>query len=324
MQEPHAAAHIVKVLLTGTSSFTGLWFARALAERGHELVVTFRGADGSYEGVRARRVTLARDLGRAEFGCTFGGDRFLEIAAGGGFDVLCHHAAEVSDYKSPDFDVAAALANNTAGLRRVFETLRDHGCRRTVATGSVFEHDEGTGGEPRRAFSPYGLSKGLSWQVLRYFAGEAGLRLGKFVIPNPFGPHEEPRFTSYLVRNWADRKTPSVATPAYLRDNIHARLLALAYARFTEQLSDTPGCDRLAPCGYIETQGAFAERFAREMRPRLGLPCELELAHQTEFPEPRLRTNTDILDAGDLGFDEAAAWDELATYYQDRLAGREP
>jgi hypothetical protein len=55
---------------------------------------------------------------------------------------------------------------------------------------------------------------------------------------------------------------------------------------------------------------------ARELGPRLGLPCPVELKKQVEFAEPRIRINTDPLDADALGWDESAAWNELAHYYQ--------
>ena len=64
-------------------------------------------------------------------------------------------------------------------------------------TGSVFEQDEGVGNAPMAAFSPYGLSKGLTAQAFRYGCGTLDVPLGKFVIPNPFGPFEEPRFCHY-------------------------------------------------------------------------------------------------------------------------------
>ena len=314
----------MRVLFTGSSSFTGLWFVQELAAQGHQVVATFRGERAAYEGVRARRAELVAGRAAAEWSCPFGSARFAALCAGGRFDVLCHHAAEVRDYKSPDFDFGAALANNTRDLRATLRALADGGCRRVVATGSVFEPDEGAGEEPRRAFSPYGLSKGLTWQALRYFAGEQGLRLGKFVIANPFGPYEEPRFTGYLIKTWSAGQGARVSTPAYLRDNIHVSLLAKAYARFVARAGDAAAVERFGPCGYVETQGAFAERFAAAMRPRLGLPCALELAAQTEFAEPRMRVNTDVIDAAALGWSEPAAWDELAAWYRARREGREP
>ncbi|MGH7864641.1 MAG: NAD-dependent epimerase/dehydratase family protein, partial [Candidatus Binataceae bacterium] len=65
-----------------------------------------------------------------------------------------------------------------------------------------------------------------------------------------------------------------------------------------------------------ESQGAFALRFAREMRPRLDLPCEVELKRQIDFQEPRVRINTDLIDGRTLDWDEARAWDEIAEYYK--------
>ena len=84
------------------------------------------------------------------------------------------------------------------------------------------------------AFSPYGLSKGMTWQVFRYHAKVRDIRLGKFVIPNPFGPYEEQRFTHYLIKNWMAGGTPPVNMPDYVRDNIHVSLLAKAYLHFAE------------------------------------------------------------------------------------------
>ncbi|HEY8747492.1 MAG TPA: NAD-dependent epimerase/dehydratase family protein, partial [Tepidisphaeraceae bacterium] len=182
-------------------------------------------------------------------------------------------------------------------------------------TGSVFENDEGAGSEGLGAFSPYGLSKGLTYQMVRHYAGAAGLGLGKFVIPNPFGPLEEPRFTAYLVKNWYAGKTPSVETPAYVRDNIHVALMAKAYAGFVGK-APAEGVARCSPSGYVESQGAFALRFAREMMGRLALPCNVELKVQTKFAEPRVRINTEPAEAMVSGWNEAGAWDAVGEYYR--------
>jgi hypothetical protein len=52
------------------------------------------------------------------------------------------------------------------------------------------------------------------------------------------------------------------------------------------------------------------------MRPRLNLPCLVELKQQSDFPEPRIRINTDVLDASTLGWSESAAWDDFTRFYQ--------
>ncbi len=310
----------MKVLFTGASSFTGFWFVRELAAAGHEVVAIFRKRQGEYADIRGERVRRVLESCTPVFGCEFGSESFLDlIDSESSWDVLCHHAADVTNYKSMDFDISTALARNTLNLRQVLQKLQAKGCNCLIATGSVFELNEGAGEKPLRAFSPYGLSKSLSWQVIEFYGKQAGFGLGKFVIPNPFGPFEEPRFTHYLMKNWFQGRVPSVNTPAYVRDNIHVSLLSKAYRFFVEKVVREGGTQKLNPSGYVETQGAFAKRFAAEMAKRLPLACDLELKRQTEFPEPRVRINTDILDVDELGWSEDAAWDKIANYYKERF-----
>ncbi|MDH5675418.1 MAG: NAD(P)-dependent oxidoreductase [Myxococcales bacterium] len=308
----------MKVLLTGASSFTGMWFARALSQADVQVTATLtRGSAAEYpEAQRRARIVEVERSANVAYGMRFGDDAFLELLREAGpFDALCHHGADVTDYKSPDFDVARAVANNTHNLRPVLRILADSGCKRLLLTGSVFEGGEGAGSQGLPHFSPYGLSKAVTAEAFRYYAAEAGISLGKFVIPNPFGPHEEPRFTAYLMRTWRAGEVPRVQTPAYVRDNIHVDLLARAYARFVRELPVGPGFCKLSPSGYVESQGAFAQRFAREVGSRLNLACPIEEALQTEYPEPRIRLGTDVPDAQVLGFDESRAWDAIAEFY---------
>lgn len=305
----------MRILLTGASSFTGYWFARLLAERGHEVTAPLRGAPERYEGRRAARVARLAGLVRLVPDCPFGSPSFLDLIGQERFDLLCHHAAEVGDYRSPDFDVTAALAANTQALPEVLRGLAAGGLGGVVLTCSVFAPGEGLGETPLRAFSPYGLSKGLTTEVFRYWCGVFGLPLGRFVIPNPFGPFEELRFCAYLLRTWRAGRTAEVRTPRYVRDNVPVRLLARAYADFTASLPGTKGESHFGPSFYAEAQGSFAERFAREVRARTALSCALNLAEQADFSEPLVRINTHplALSAGE----EKALWDE---YLEQALA----
>ena len=168
------------------------------------------------------------------------------------------------------------------------------GLKGVVLTGSVFEQDEGAGEAPLVAFSPYGLSKGLTAADRQPPLPRIRPALRKFVIPNPFGPLEEPRFCAYLVR---------VLEEGRERAGEHAELCARQHPRLACSRRLTPnslarrtagqGRRKLNPSGYVEAQGAFAERFAAAMRPRLGLACGLELAIQTDFSEPLMRVNAD-------------------------------
>jgi nucleoside-diphosphate-sugar epimerase len=312
----------VRILFTGASSFTGFWFVRELAAAGHDVTATFRTRPDEYgPGVRALRVALATKICRAVHGVTFGDERFLAVAREGVWDLLAHHAADVTNYKSMDFDVPSALQRNTHNLSAVLDALRAGGCRKVLLTGSVFEGGEGAGSQGLPHFSPYGLSKALTAETFRYHCQRAGLTLGKFVIPNPFGPYEEPRYTAYLMKAWLSGATPACASPSYVRDNIHVSLLAKVYVRFAQDLPSSGALMRVSPSGYAESQGAFTRRLAEEMRGRLKLPCLFELKTQTEFPEPQVRINIDVPDGRALGWDEAEAWDDMARYYR-RAMGR--
>ncbi|MBK7644924.1 MAG: NAD(P)-dependent oxidoreductase [Planctomycetes bacterium] len=306
----------MKILFTGASSFTGQAFVRELAAAGCEVTATFRQSPESYpDELRRKRSASAAEVCRPVYGVAFGDEGFLELARQGGFDLLAHHAADVTNYKSADFDTVEALRNNTRNLGALLAALHAGGTRRVLLTGSVFEGGEGAGSQGLPDFSPYGLSKALTAQAFRYYCARAGLALGKFVIPNPFGPFEEPRYTAYLMKNWFAGATPTCSSPSYVRDNIHVSLLAKEYVRFAKGLP-AEGFARCNPSGYVESQGAFTLRLAEAMRPRLGLACAVALARQTEFPEPRVRINTDQPDAAALGWDEQRAWDEFAQYYR--------
>src|SRR4051794_26882419 len=104
----------MKVLFTGGSSFTGFWFIRQLAQAGHEVVATFRKHPKEYpDAVRRERVSLALDCCRGVIGCSFGDSEFLRLIREEQWDVVSHHAANVTNYKSPDFDILSALGDNT-------------------------------------------------------------------------------------------------------------------------------------------------------------------------------------------------------------------
>jgi UDP-glucose 4-epimerase len=309
----------LRILFTGASSFTGMWFVEALARKGHSVTAVSRKEQDIYSGLRAKRLARGAGCCRTLWNAPFGSSRFLDIIAEEGpFDIFCHHGAETEDYRSKEFDCVGAVASNTRSLPKVLAALQATGCRRIVLTGSVFEGGGGGGAVSMRPFGGYGLSKSLTSQIFEFYAEQEGLALGKFVIPNPFGPYEEPRFTDYLIRAWREGKTPLVSTPLYVRDNIHVSLLAESYCRFAGSLPRT-GCHNINPSGYVENQGAFAARFARETGERLKIETSLEIAEQRTFDEPAICINSDVVLAEETNWHEREAWDELADYYACRF-----
>jgi UDP-glucose 4-epimerase len=287
----------MKILFTGASSFTGFWIVKALADAGHEIICPITKDLADYAGARGQRIELLKPVCRFVQQSPFGSENFLKLARARNFDLLCHHAADVTNYKRPEFDAQAALQNNTHNLPAVLKILRERGLKSVVLTGTYFEAGEGAGDKPLRNFSPYSLSKMLTFDAFLAECRNVSLPLGKFVIPNPFGPFEEPRFTAFLMKNWKVGKPVEVKTPDYLRDNIHVDLL------------------KINPSGYVEEQGEFAQRVAREVKSRLGWACKLKLAKQEDFSEPLRRANVEPAASQITDWNESAAWDAFTEFY---------
>ncbi|HUB86858.1 MAG TPA: NAD(P)-dependent oxidoreductase, partial [Verrucomicrobiae bacterium] len=72
---------------------------------------------------------------------------------------------------------------------------------------------------------------------------------------------------------------------------------------------------KINPSGYVETQGEFARRVAREAKARTGWNCELKLAKQEDFSEPLKRINTEPAAALAPDWNERAAWDKFVQFY---------
>lgn len=306
----------MKILFTGASSFTGFWFVKSLAAAGHEVTCPITRELGDYNGIRRQRLDLLMPLCRLIPHAPFGSDNFLKLAGDEAFDQLCHHAADVTNYKSADFDARAAVQNNTRNLPETLAAMSRRGLKTVVLTGTYFEAEEGAGDKPLRTFSPYSLSKTLTFDAFQTECQKTSLPLGKFVIPNPFGPFEEPRFTAFLMKSWKDGKPVEVKTPDYVRDNIHVDLLAAVYAKFSAKVATaTVPLLKTNPSGYAEKQGEFAQRVAREMKARLGWACELKLAQQEDFSEPLNRTNTEPAAKLMPDWNEIKAWDTFVEFY---------
>jgi UDP-glucose 4-epimerase len=286
----------MKIFFTGASSFTGYWFAKTLAGAGHEVTAGFtRSGVEAYTDIYRTRVELLLPLVHPLWNASMGSESMLSAVKDGCFDLLCLHGAVVGNHKAPDFDVMGVLKQNTHHLLSLLTCFKAAGGRAVIATGTYFEADEGIGTEPRQAFSPYALSKTLTWQVIRFHCHQAGLRLAKFVVANPFGPLEKGGFTQYLITSWKKGEKVTVQTPDYVRDNVPVDLMALHYLDFCEQMGSTNAkstlFDYCAPSGYPVSQGDFTNRFATHFESLTGRPAPIRFAKQTDFAEPMHRVN---------------------------------
>lgn len=74
-------------------------------------------------------------------------------------------------------------------------------------------------------------------------------------------------------------------TPDQVRDKIHVSLLALAYTQ-SATCKPLDDFEELGLSEYMESNGAYALRFARKMQPRAQLRYRVELNYQ---PRPIFR-----------------------------------
>lgn len=307
------------ILLTGATSFSGLWIAQALARAGHQVSAPVRRGRDDYAGIRRERLRALSEVAEVIFAHPIESPQFLELSASRAWDVLAHHAADIAGYRSPDYDVSAGLARNTEGAGPVLSALSRGGLRAVVVTGTSFEAGEGGSATDILAASPYGLSKTLTNQYWRHAVRWRGLRFGKFVIAAPFGPWEQGRLTWSLFQSWLSGAAAVVRAPHYVRDNLPACLLAEAYAGLVAQLLDGNTDERIArPAGFVGPQGGFARRVALEAEARLGRSCPVEDRPDLAPDEPLVRVN-----AGPSlvrGWNDPTFWDGYVAYYQDLQA----
>lgn len=304
------------ILLTGASSFTGLWIAEALAAAGFEILAPLRRPREQYAAVRLDRVRRLEAVAEVVFDCPTASASLRALVRARPIEALAHHAADVDGYRAPTFDAQAAFNRNIEGAPELLAELRAGGARAVLLTGTVFEAGEGEGRADSPAVTPYGLSKTLTSVAFRQLTDKAGMRFGKFVVASPYGILEEKRFSWGLFRSWFAGETPCIRTPLYVRDHIPVPLLAKAYVRYLTALLDdsgAPGVHR--PSGWIAPQGEFGKRLAKEAAARLNREFPLELAAQTDFSEPPSRVNDES--CSPIPWDELEFWDDYIAWYAD-------
>lgn len=297
----------MRILITGPSSFTGAYFIEALSKAGHDVHATCTQSVTSYTGVRALRVQKAALHATVHEGIEFGDDAFIRLIMEQSFDVYCHHGAWTKDYRGMDYDFQHAFAVNTRSADRVCRLLSENGCRKIIVSGSIFE-------EANPVFSPYGLIKKLTTETFQLYGTHFGLHVSKFVIPNPFGPLDNPKLLDYLAREWHAGRVPRIQTPDYVRDNIPVDLLAMGFAHWVEECSEHKGTSAFRPSGYVSTMAEFVGRLSTEFRRRVHWNCEAEMAEQTDCSQPMTLVNDTALQPLFSEWDEEAFWNELVQH----------
>ncbi|OUR98792.1 hypothetical protein A9Q84_05100 [Halobacteriovorax marinus] len=311
----------MNILFTGASSFTGHWFVQELRKAGHTVFATLtKSSIEDYSGIRKTRLENLAEHCNFIYNCSFGSDKFLEAIDGDVlFGAICHHAHDNTNYRSPDYDSKKAVKRSTHNINQVLAQAKNKNRDLIfILTGTVIEIGEGDPSDEGDFSSPYGASKHECFEIVKSACEKSGVRLGKFVIPNPFGPYEEDRFTTYLMNSWRKSETPFVRTPDYIRDNIHVSLLAIAYAYFLNEVVESElSFEKNNPSQYRESQRDFAIRFIKEMEKRFSFSCPIAYNDNAKYSDPIKRVNIhDAAESFSAEWDEDSAWDQIADFYK--------
>jgi len=190
-----------RILVTGGAGFIGSHIAEAYLAAGWE-------------------VTVLDDLSRGKRGQVPAGARFVEadirseaartLLAKGGFDVLCHHTAQIDVRVSVERPALDADIN-IAGFVNLLEGVAAGGVRRVVfaSSGGVVYGDPDvipTPEEaPKRPVSPYGVSKLAGEHYLRALGALHGFEGISLRYANVCGPRQDPKSEAGVVSIFVSR-----------------------------------------------------------------------------------------------------------------------
>lgn len=227
----------MKILVTGGAGFIGSHVVEAFLAQGHEVVALDDLSSGRRENLPAgvplivadvRDKSLARDL------------------AGQGFEVVSHHAAQISvpaSVADPHHDAEV----NLVGLVNLLQASLDWGVGRFIfiASGGAMYGEPHSlpvaEDHPMNPGSPYAVSKLCGEAYLAYYAGR-GLNTVSLRYANVYGPRQIPQGEAGVVSlfmrailegappvifRYPDQPQGMLRDYVYVKDCAAANLLAL-------------------------------------------------------------------------------------------------
>ncbi|MGH2821280.1 MAG: NAD-dependent epimerase/dehydratase family protein [Actinomycetota bacterium] len=192
---------LVRTLVTGAAGFIGSHLVDRLLAEGEEVIAVDNLSSGALANLgEARRTSLGKfSFHRVDITSTAIGDLIRRVKPG----VIFHLAAQVDVRRSVRDPVGDAMIN-IVGTLNVLQAAAEAGTDKVVFTssgGCVY-------GEPDETRlpvtedqmflpesmpeSPYGVSKKVAFDYLRYYRAVHGLDFCALALANVYGPRQEP------------------------------------------------------------------------------------------------------------------------------------
>lgn len=178
----------MKILVTGGAGFIGSHIVDRLVQEGYEAVVVDNLSTGKRRHVNRAAKFYRTDIRSWWLERVFRRERPA---------IVCHHAAQMDVRRSvqdPMFDAKT----NILGMLNVLRYAIKYGVRRVLfasSGGAVYGEPEKlpvAEDHPVRPASPYGISKAVGDEYLRYFRDADGLEFVSLRYANVYGPRQDP------------------------------------------------------------------------------------------------------------------------------------
>lgn len=231
---------IGRAVVTGGAGFIGSHLVTRLVDDGAEVLVIDDLSSGRLERLAEARAAGGvhfhqMDIRAAEIG---------EVVSQFQPEVLFHHAAQI-DVRHSVADPVHDASVNVVGTVNVLQAAADAGAERVIFASSggatfgdvdVFPTPETV---PRRPESPYGVSKKIADDYLRYFKSAANLDFVSLGYSNVYGPRQDPHGEAGVVAIFTMKllsgETPTIfGDGGQLRDYVYVEDVADACIRAAE------------------------------------------------------------------------------------------
>ncbi len=186
----------MKIVVTGGAGFIGSNLVDALLDEGHTVLVVDNLSTGRFENLY--RVKEAARENRFAFYQVDIRDSGVAVAFKGQHpDMVIHLAAQADVRYSVKHPVEDA-EHNVLGTVNLLQHAAESGVKKFIYTssgGCIYGEPAAlpvSEDAPRRPASPYGVSKSVAEEYLRYYGREFGMAHTTLALANVYGPRQNP------------------------------------------------------------------------------------------------------------------------------------